>query len=168
MLLSVIIESTISCFSMTFRAPHCLGGYTELLPFVILWIQSKRLWTGWLHSEYKGQTRAPQRTWREDRSKGEATMPSSRYCSSYPRNLLLPLSFSWFVPLAVGPCPWLFLIGFHKSIILRSRRGRVLHFQLSVGVAISYSVKPPQPGNLGGPVMRSIAIILIRDRGQGW
>ena len=148
MLLSVIIESTISCFSMTFRAPHCLGGYTELLPFVILWIQSKRLWTGWLHSEYKGQTRAPQRTWREDRSKGEATMPSSRYCSSYPRNLLLPLSFSWFVPLAVGPCPWLFLIALHRSSTLISRRGRVLPFQLSVSPTLSYSVKPPQPGSL--------------------
>ena len=37
-----------------------------------------------------------------------------------------------------------------------------------VGLALSYSVKPPQPGNLGGPVIRSIAIIRIRDRGQGW
>ena len=37
----------------------------------------------------------------------------------------------------------------------------------SVGLALSYSVKPPQPGSLVGPVMKSTAIILIRDRGQG-
>ena len=40
-------------------------------------------------------------------------------------------------------------------------------FSVSVGLAISYSVKPPQPGSLVGPVMKSTAIILIRDRGQG-
>ena len=95
-------------------------------------------------------------------------MPSSRHCSNYPRNLLVPLSFSWFVPLAVGPCPWLFLIGLHKSRILDLRRDRVLSFQLSVGLALSYSVKPSQPGSLVGPVMKSTAIILIRDRGQSW
>ena len=43
MLLSLIVESIISCFGRTFRAPHCLGGYIELLPFVTLWIQSERL-----------------------------------------------------------------------------------------------------------------------------
>ena len=95
-------------------------------------------------------------------------MPSSRYCSNYPRNLLVPLSFSRFVPLAVGPCPWLFLIGLHKSSILHSRGGRVLSFQLSVDLALFYSVKPPQPGTLVGPVMKSTAIILSRDRGHGW
>ena len=100
----------------------------------------------------QGQTGVPQRTRREDWLKGEAMMPSSRYCSSYPRNLLVPISFLWFISLAVGPCPWLFLIGLHKSSILCSRRGRVLPFQLSVGLALSYSVKPPQPGSLVGPV----------------
>ena len=58
-------------------------------------------------------------------------------------------------------------IRLHKSSILYSRRGRVLSFQLSVGLALSYSVKPPQPGSLVGPVKKSTAIILIRDRGQG-
>ena len=95
-------------------------------------------------------------------------MPSSRYCSDYPRNLLVPLSFSWFISLAVGPYPWLFLIGLHKSSILHSRGGRVLSFQLSVSLALPYSVKPSQPGILVGPVMKSTAIILIRDRGHGW
>ena len=95
-------------------------------------------------------------------------MPSSRYCSDYPRNLLVPLSFSWFISLAVGPYPWLFLIGLHKSSILHSRGGRVLSFQLSVGLALSYSVKPLQPGSLAGPITKSTTIILIRDRGQGW
>ena len=38
------------------------------------------------------------------------------------------------------------------SSILHLRRGRVLPFQLSVGLALSYSVKPPQLGNLVGPV----------------
>ena len=108
------------------------------------------------------------RTWRENLLKGEAMMPSSRYCSSYPRNLLVALSFLRFVPLAVGPCPWLFLIGLHKSSILDLRRDRVLSFQLSVGLALSYSVKPPQPGSLVGPVMKNSAIIPIRDRGHGW
>ena len=40
-------------------------------------------------------------------------MPSSRCCSSHLRSLLVPLSVWWFVPLAVGPCPWLFLTGFY-------------------------------------------------------
>ena len=48
-------------------------------------------------------------------------------------------------------CPWLFLIGLHKSSILYSRRARDFPFQLSVGLALSYSVKPPQPGSLVGP-----------------
>ena len=101
--------------------------------------------------------------------KGETTLPSSRHCSNYPRNSLVPLSFLWFVPLAVGPCPWLSLIGLHESSIFHSRRGRVLPFpSLSVGLALSYSVKPPQPGSLGGPVTKSTAMIAIRDRGQGW
>ena len=100
--------------------------------------------------------------------KGRSHDASSRYCSNYPRNLLFPLSFLWFVSLAVGPCPWLLLIVLHKTIIVHSRRGRVLPFQLSVGLALSYSVKPPQPGSLVGPVMKSTAIILIRDRGQSW
>ena len=95
-------------------------------------------------------------------------MASSRYCSSYPRNLLVPLSFLWFIPLAVGPCSWLFLISLYKTKVLHLRRGRVLPFQLSVGLALSYSVKPPQPGSLVGLIMKSTAIILIRDRGQGW
>ena len=43
MFLSLIVESIISCFGRTFRAPHPLGGYIELLPLVTLWIQSKRL-----------------------------------------------------------------------------------------------------------------------------
>ena len=38
----------------------------------------------------------------------------------------------------------------------------------SVGLALSYSVKPPQPGSLVGPVTKSTAIIPIRDQGQGW
>lgn len=108
------------------------------------------------------------RTWRENLLKGEAMMPSSRYCSSYLRNFLVALSFLRFVPLAVGPCPWLFLIGLYKSSILHLRKGRVLPFQLSVGLALSYSVKPPQPGSLVGPVMKNSAIIPIRDRGHGW
>ena len=58
-------------------------------------------------------------------------------------------------------------IRLHKSSILYSKRGRVLSFQLSVGLALSYSVKPPQPGSLVGPVKKSTAIILIRDGGQG-
>ena len=53
---------------------------------------------------------------------------------------------------SLRPCPWLFLIGLHKTSMLHSRRGRVLPFQLSVGLALSYSVKPPQPGNLVSPV----------------
>ena len=108
------------------------------------------------------------RTWRENLLKGEAMRPSSRYCFSYPRNLLVALSFLRFIPLAVGPCPWLFLIGLYKSSILHLRKGRVLPFQLLVGLALSYSVKPPQPGCLVGPVMKSTAIILIRDRDQSW
>ena len=60
------------------------------------------------------------------------------------------------------------MIGLHKSSILDLRRDRVLSFQLSVGLALSYSVKPPQPGSLVGPVMKSTPIIPIRDRGQGW
>ena len=62
----------------------------------------------------------------------------------------------------------LFLNGLHKSSIFHSRRGRVLSFQLSVGLALSYSVKPLQPGSLAGPITKSTTIILIRDRGQGW
>ena len=81
---------------------------------------------------------------------------------------LASFSFLWFVPLAVGPCPWLSLTGLHKSSILHSRRGRVRSFQLSVGLALSYSVKPPQPGCRVGSVMKSTAIIPIRNRGQGW
>ena len=43
------------------------------------------------------------------------------------------------------------------------------HFLLqSVSLALSYSVKPLQPGSLVGPITKSTAIILIRDRGQGW
>ena len=80
----------------------------------------------------------------------------------------VPLSFLRFVPLAVGPCHWLFLIGLHTSNILLLRRGRVLPFQLSIGLTPSYSVKPPQPGSLVGPVMKSAPMIPIRDRGQGW
>ena len=38
MLLLCIVESIISCFGRTFRAPHRLGGYIELLAFVTLWI----------------------------------------------------------------------------------------------------------------------------------
>ena len=66
----------------------------------------------------------------------------------------------WFVPLAVGPCPWLFLIGLHKNSILYSRRGRVFPFQLSVGLALSYFVKPPQPGSLVG-LVRPLKIWLL-------
>ena len=62
----------------------------------------------------------------------------------------------------------LFLLGLHKSGILHSRRGRVLPVQLSGGLALSYSAKPPQPGSLVGPVMKSTEIISIKDRGQGW
>ena len=36
----------------------------------------------------------------------------------------------------------------------------------SEGLALSYSVKPPQPGSLVGPVMKRTAIIPIRVRGQ--
>ena len=71
---------------------------------------------------------------------------------SYPRDLLGPLSFLWFIPLAIGPYCWLFLIGLYKNNMLLLRRGRVLPFQLSVGLTLSYSVKPPQPGSLVGPV----------------
>ena len=80
MLLSLIVESIISCFGRIFRASHHLRGYIELLTIcnfmdliweVMNWVMNK------------GQTRAPQRTWREDLLKGEATMPSSRYCSNY-------------------------------------------------------------------------------------
>jgi len=39
MLLFLVVESIIACFGRTFRAPHCLGGCIELLPFVTLWIQ---------------------------------------------------------------------------------------------------------------------------------
>ena len=108
------------------------------------------------------------RTWRENLLKGEAMRPSSRYCFSYPRNLLVALSFLRFIPLAVGPCPWLFLIGLYKSSILHLRKGRVLPFQLLVGLALSYSVKPPQPGSLVGSVMKNSAIMPIRGRGRGW
>ena len=59
------------------------------------------------------------------------------------------------------------MIGLHKSSILDLRRDRVLSFQLSVGLALSYSVKPPQAGSLVGPEMKSTAIIPIRVRGQG-
>ena len=149
MLLSLVVESIISCFS---RTSPLFRGYIELLPFVTLWIQSKRLWPGKLHWEYKGQTMVLPRVWREDGLKGEATRPSPRYCFSHPRDLLVPLSFLWFVPLALGSCPCLFLTDLHKSSILHSRRGRVLHFQLSVGLALAYSVQPPQSGSLVGPV----------------
>ena len=56
---------------------------------------------------------------------------------------------------------------FTQKQYFHSRRGRVLPFQLSVGLALSFSVKPPQPGSRVGPVMKSTAIILIRNRGQG-
>ena len=43
-------------------------------------------------------------------------------------------------------------------------------FQLSVGLTLSYSVKPPplQPGNLVGLVTKCPAIIPIKDRGLGY
>ena len=81
--------------------------------------------------------------------KGRSHDGSSRYCSDYPRNCLVSLSFLWFVPLAFGPCPWLFLIGLHKSSILHSRRGRVLSFQLSVGAAAKLLQSCP---TLSGPM----------------
>ena len=62
-------------------------------------------------------------------------MPSSRYCTNYPRNLLVPLSFSWFILLAIRPCPWLFLIGLYKSSILRSRRDKSPPFSAISGSA---------------------------------
>ena len=71
-------------------------------------------------------------------------MPSSGYCSSHPRILLVTLSFLWSVPLAVVPYPWLFLTGLHKSSILSSRRGRVLPFQLSVGLGSVQSLSHVQ------------------------
>ena len=116
----------------------------------------------------QGPNKSTTKNMREDRLKGEAMMPSSRYCASCLRNWLVSLFFLGFVPLAIGPCPRLFLIGLHKSSIPHSRRGRVLPFQLSVGLALSYSVKPPQSASLVGLVMKSRARIPIRDRGQGW
>ena len=65
-----------------------------------------------------------------------------------PQKLVAFSLLLWFVPLAVGPCPWLFLIGLYKSSILHSRRGWVLPFQLSIGLALSYFVKPLQTGSL--------------------
>ena len=53
-----------------------------------------------------------------------------------------------------------------KAAFFIQEEARVLSFQLSVGLALSYSVKPPQPGSLVGPVMKSTAIIPIRDRGE--
>ena len=40
-------------------------------------------------------------------------------------------------------------------------------FHDPAGLAFSYFVKPPQPGSLVGPVMKSTPIIWIRDKGQG-
>ena len=57
---------------------------------------------------------------------------------------------------------------FTQKQYFHSRRGRVLPFQLSVGLVLSYSVKPPQPGSLVGPVTKSPAIIPIKDRGLGY
>ena len=94
-------------------------------------------------------------------------MPSSRYLFQLLQELA-NFSLLFMIFMAVGPCPWLFPIGLHESSILHSRRGRVLSFQLSVGLTLSYSIKPPQPGSLVGPVMKKTAIIPIRDRGQGW
>ena len=54
------------------------------------------------------------------------------------------------------------------SSVFHSGRGRFLPFWLSVGLALSCFIKPPQPGSLVGPVMKSTTIIQIRDRGQGW
>ena len=34
MLLPLVVESIISCFGRPFRAPHRLGSYIELFPFV--------------------------------------------------------------------------------------------------------------------------------------
>ena len=51
----------------------------------------------------QGQTRLPQRTWREDWLKGEIAMFSSRYyCSSYPRSLLVPVSFLWSIDILIA------------------------------------------------------------------
>ena len=41
---------------------------------------------------------------------------------------------------------------FTQKQYFHSRRGRVLPFQLSVGLALSFSVKPSQPGSRVGPV----------------
>ena len=50
-----------------------------------------------------------------------------------------------------------------------SFKNSVLPFpSLSVGLAVFYSVKPPQSGSLVGPVTKSTAMIVIRVRGQGW
>ena len=96
--------------------------------------------------------------------KGRSHDASSRYCSNYPRNLLFPLSFLWFVPLAVGPCPWLFLMGLHKSSTFHSRRGRVLSLQLSVGLALSYSVN----GEGNGNPLQCSSLENPRDGGAWW
>ena len=60
---------------------------------VVKWVIALRI---------QGQTRLPQRIWREDWLKGEVTMFSSRYCSSCPRSLLVPLSFLWSIDILIA------------------------------------------------------------------
>ena len=94
MLLSLVVESIISCFGRICKAPHHLGAilsyyhcnFMDSIREVVKWVIALRI---------QGQTRLPQRTWREDWLKGGVTMFSSRYCSSCPRSLLVPLSFLW-------------------------------------------------------------------------
>ena len=127
----------------------------DLVQEVMNWVIVLRL-QGPNKSTTKGMKRGP--------VKGRSHDASSRYCSNYPRNLLLPLSFLWFVSLAVGPCPWLFLIGLHKSRVLCSRRGRVLPFQLSADLALSYSIN----GEGNGNPLQCSSLEKSRDGGAWW
>ena len=61
MLLSLIIESIISCSGRTFRAPRHLGDCIKLLPFVTLWIQFKRLRTLRIQGPNKSATKNTKR-----------------------------------------------------------------------------------------------------------
>ena len=84
----------------------------------------------------------------------ESEVAQSHPSLSDPMDCSLP-AVPWFL------CPWDFQFSrqeYWSGVPLPSP---------SVGLALSYSVKPPQPGSLVGPVTKSTAIIPIRDQGQG-
>ena len=103
MLLSLIVESIISCFGRTFLAPSVRGLYWAIT--ICNFMESIREVMNWVTAlRIQGPNKNAAKNMKRGPVKGRSHDASSRYCSNYPRNLLLPLSCLWFVSLAVGPC----------------------------------------------------------------